>query len=190
MRYVCLCLMLMGLLSAHAQNGPEKAGVRKGFFLGAAAGPSLIRLKTVSQPAETEVSLSFPNIKLGYMIRPRLALALYLPGTVYRYHVQGRVRDRGFEAILPSVQYWPSNRWWILAGAGPGMDAPAFYDIKNETERSFYFGAAAIAATGYEVWQGRRFALDVQLRVHTGNVRITEKRQGTALSLMLGLSGY
>ncbi|TAE53739.1 MAG: hypothetical protein EAZ89_07185 [Bacteroidetes bacterium] len=190
MRYLCFYLLLMALLSVNGQNAPERVGERKGFFLGVAAGPSLIRLKTASQPAETELSLSFPNFKLGYMIRPQLALALSLPGTVYRYSAQGRVRDRGFEAILPSVQYWPSKRWWILAGAGLGMDAPAFYDIKDETERSFYFGAAAIAATGYEVWQGRRFVLDVQLRVHTGNVRITEKRQGTALSLMLGLSGY
>ncbi len=87
------------------------------------------------------------------MITPRTALLLCLPGTVYRYKWSERERDRGFEAIVPAVQFWPCDRFWLLAGAGLGMDAPAFYDIKNEAERKFYFGGAALAGAGYQIFQ-------------------------------------
>lgn len=125
------------------------------------------------------------------MISPRTALLLYLPGTVYAYKNEGRERDRGFESIVPAVQYWVGDLLWLLGGVGLGLDAPAFYDIKEETERKFYFGTAALAGVGYELWRKGRFALDLQGRVHYGNAKLPKgRRDGLAFSLLVGFNFY
>jgi len=130
-------------------------------------------------------------MKIGMMLNDRTALMLFLPGSVYSYSRIGRKRDRGFEGIVPTVQYWPTNRLWINAGIGLGMDAPAFYDIKDESERKFYFGGAALMSCGYEVWQGKRSAIDVQLRLHGGNSKQPEGRvTGISGELLCGFNLY
>lgn len=174
----------MGL---NAQDTAEK----KGFVFGLAAGASQVSLSYPSKPLKTELSLSVPNIKIGAMISKRMALLVYLPGSIYRYKESGRLRDRGFEAICPSVQYWLKDRWWIMAGAGLGMDAPAFYDIRHETERTFYFGSSLITAAGYELWARRQFAVDVQARAHLSNLNLSEGSvNGAAFSLLIGFNLY
>ncbi len=165
--------------------------VRSGFVFAAAAGVSALRLHAPAQTAETFVNASAPNFKIGWMMNERTALLLSLPGSLYKLKTDGRPRDRGFEGFVPSVQYWLTPRCWVLGGAGAGMDAPAFYDIKNETERKFYFGAAALAATGFELWKRNTFAVDVQARVHYGNISLPAGRlSGTACSLLVGINWY
>lgn len=174
-----------------AQNQDKKPITRKGFVFGTAAGVSSLRLSGRNIGNETQAGLSFPNFKIGTMVGDRTALLMYLPGSIYAHKREGRQRDRGFEGILPSVQYWVKNRWWLLGGAGLAMDAPAFYDIQEDSERKFYFGAGMIAGAGYEIWQGRRSALDVQLRAHYGSVKRPEDRlNGYAFSLLLGFNWY
>ncbi|MBC8046270.1 MAG: hypothetical protein H7Y00_05700 [Fimbriimonadaceae bacterium] len=173
----------------HAQNNASFE--RKGFIFGAAIGISSVSLKYPSQPTQNEISASLPNFKIGTMISNRTAVVVYLPGSIYTYEGSGRNRDRGFEAIIPSVQYWLKDRWWILGGAGLGMDAPAFYDIKNEEERKFYFGSSVIAATGYEIWRKEKFTLDIQGRVHYGSANVSEgTRNGMAYNLLVGFNWY
>ena len=71
------------------------------------------------------------------------------------------------------------------------MDAPAFYDIKDETERKFYFGPGGVMGTGYELWRRGRFTLDVQGRAHFGSIAAPEgRRNGVAFNVMLGLNWY
>ena len=179
--------MLFSTLNAQKNNTFE----RKGFVFGTALGVSALSLKFQNKPTQNEIALSFPNFKIGAMISPNTALILYLPGSIYTYKNEGRERDRGFEAITPSVQYWFRDRFWVLGGAGLGMDAPAFYDIKNETERKFYFGGSALAATGYEVWRKGKCTLDLQARVHYGTAKFPEGvRSGLAFSIMVGFNWY
>ncbi len=191
MRSVLVLLFIGFFFAATAQSSGKKPLERKGFIFGGAVGISSVKLSAPNFWAEKQGGLSIPNLKFGAMISPRTALILYLPGTVYRYKWNDRERDRGFEGIVPSVQYWVGDRFWLLAGAGLGMDAPAFYDIKNETERKFYFGGTALAGAGYEILQRGNFALDLQGRAHFGNANTPDgNRKGVAFSLLLGFNFY
>lgn len=65
---------------------------------------------------------------------------------------------------------------------------PAFYDIKDE---KFHFGAAGVAATGFEIWRHDRFALDLQARIHAGFAKAPEGvRLGAAFSVLVGFNWY
>lgn len=181
-----LALLLWGHI-AFSQNPVE----REGFLFGAAAGISAFQLNTPYHARPDAGALSFPNFKIGYMLRPNTALVLCLPGSVYTYKGPNRQRDRGFEGIVPGVQFWPTQRWWLLGGAGLSMDAPAFYDIKNESERKFYFGPGALLGTAYELWRKGNKSLDLQARLHYGRQKLPEGiQEGVAISLLLGFNWY
>jgi hypothetical protein len=78
-----------------------------------------------------------------------------------------------------------------MGGVGLGMDAPAFYDIKGEEERKFYFGASALAGTGYEIWRKGKFACDIQGRVHFGTAKLPNGTQkGSVVSFLIGFNWY
>jgi len=192
MRSLLICIIVFLSLSLFAQSTEFKSFERKGLIIGAAFGVSSIHLSFPEQASFSQTNASFPNIKIGAMISPKLAILAYLPGTVYSYSGNGsRKRDRGFEGIVPSVQYWLKDRWWLLGGAGLGMDAPAFYDIKNESERKFYFGSTLLAGTGFELWRWKNCALDLQGRVQYGTAKMPEGiRKGVAFSVGVGLNLY
>lgn len=73
-----------------------------------------------------DFTFSLPNIKLGKQINSKHAIVFYLTETLYQYKESGRIRDRGFWAILPSHQYQINSKLSWLTGLGLGMDAPAF----------------------------------------------------------------
>lgn len=164
---------------------------KSGFFFGASAGASLLSLNSDMHESGTHLGLSFPNFKIGKMINQNSALLLLLPGTVYSYDVTDRKRHRGFEAILPSYQYWINGKTWILGGAGIALDAPAFYDIEDASERSFHFGFGSAIALGYELSHFGNKTIDLQTRLHYGSVSIdSDQQSGIALSLLLGINLY
>lgn len=188
MRAIFSTCFILCLTTAFSQQTDFQ---RKGFIFGVSVGTATTRLTTAALPTQKQSSFSLPNIKVGTMLTPRTALILYLPGSIYSYKESGRVRDRGFEGIIPSLQYWVKDRWWLLGGAGLTLDAPAFYDIKDETERKFYFGPSVVLGTGYEVWRKGRFALDIQSRVHYGTANVPQgKKEGLAFNFLLGFSWY
>lgn len=178
-------------MAAYAQEGSGQNIDRKGFIFGASIGVSSVHLSFPSAQHQNEISASFPNFKIGAMVSQRTALLLYLPGSIYTYKNESRERARGFEAIVPSVQYWVADRWWVLGGVGLGMDAPAFFDIKDDSERKFYFGGAFVAGVGYDIWRSGRFAIDAQSRIHYGTANIPDGRlQGAALDILIGFNWY
>jgi hypothetical protein len=165
---------------------------RNGFNVGVAAGAGLLTLHVPgeSKPRKS-AEPSFPNIQLGWMIGPKTAITLYLPGTLYKNTWNGRPRDRGFEGIIPGVQYWVTERWWVAGGVGFGLDAPAFYDIKNEDERKFHFGYGCLFSSGYEFWQTSHFSMDARVRLHYNNVPVPEGRlSGFSANALLGVSWW
>jgi hypothetical protein len=167
---------------------PQK---RNGWIFGTAAGVSAVHLSGAGFDGEMQGSLSFPNFRVGRMISERSAVLLYLPGSIYREKHDGRERDRGFEGLVPVYQFWPAERWWIMGGIGLTLDAPAFYDIGNESERAFYFGPLALAAAGFEIWRRNRFALDVQARAHYGAAQLREgNRSMFAANVLIGANWY
>ena len=164
---------------------------RKGFFLGSAFGAGVLTLSSSLIGENTQTGATFPNLKAGTMVSENTAAVLLLPGTVYAFKWGEEERARGFEGFFPSVQHWVADRWWILGGAGLGMDAPAFYDIKDKADRKFYFGPAAVAGTGFEIFRKGPFALDLQGRVHYARINAPEgKREGLAFNFMVGITRY
>jgi len=164
---------------------------KQGYFFGGAIGLSQLSLESETYQSGNQTGLSFPNFKIGKMVSSNKALLLYLPGSLYTFDIQERDRQRGFEAILPSVQYWFSDKAWLLASAGIAMDAPAFFDIKDETERKFYFGFGTATAIGYEVLSFGSKTVDIQGRVHYGNINIEEDNlSGVAYSILIGFNWY
>ena len=159
MKLNTLIIALGILFSVQAQ---EKE--REGWFIGMGAGISYFSFETSWQMNGLQYGGSLPNMQFGKMLNARSAILVNLPGTIYRFGGSGRERDRGFEGIIPTYQTWLYKRWWAQLGFGLGMDAPAFYDIKNESERRFLFGPALLAGSGVEVVRKAYFSLDFSAR--------------------------
>jgi hypothetical protein len=180
-----LCASVAGSTQARAEEGGG------GLVLGAAFGLSSIRTSVDGLPAQAELTGSFPNFKVGAMLRRDTALLLHLPGSIYRYKGSGRERDRGFEGVIPSLQFWPLERWWVMGGVGLTLDAPAFYDVKSKDEGTFHLGPSVTLGTGYEVFRAGRFAVDVQGRGLYGSARVPEgTRKALAFNLLAGINWY
>jgi hypothetical protein len=134
-------------------------------------------------------SASIPNIKIGYMVNDKLALLAMLPGATYK----NQNKDRGFEGIMIAGQYWVQNHWWLMGGAGMTFDAPAFYTVKDLKTAKFYTGVPAFMfATGYELWNQGKFALDLRYQFFLGksNLEDGKSREGFANMVVLGFNWY
>jgi hypothetical protein len=174
-----------------AYTAAAQSSERGGWLFGGASGVSSVHLSGGGFLGEWQAGLSFPNLRVGKMIGERSAVCVYLPGSIYREKHDSRERDRGFEGIIPVYQFWPAERWWIMGGAGLTLDAPAFYDIQDVSERKFHFGPSVLAATGYEIWWRNRFALDIQARAHYGYAELPGGRRTVfAGNLLIGGNWY
>lgn len=180
-----VCLFNSSWAQIHSEN---KLFERKGFMFGVGLGMGSLTLKT-NDTIDVSFSTTLPNIKIGYMINPRLAVLALLPGSNYKY----KGKDRGFEGFIIATQYWVKDKWWVLGGTGLTFDAPAFYTVKDPAKASFYTGAPAISlATGYEVWRKGKFALDVQYRIFLGNSNLPSggHREGVSNMFIVGFNWY
>lgn len=190
MKRTIFILLSFFQLYVSAQNDETKLKQRR-FLFGVSTGISSIQLSSQTHGNEQQIGLSFPNMKIGQMISDHSAILLCLPGSIYQEKHLGRTRDRGFEGIIPSYQHWFNNRYWALIGTGLTLDAPAFYDIKNETERKFYFGPSILAGTGYEFYKKGKLSIDIQGRMQYGYSKYpTENKTGLALNLLIGLNWH
>lgn len=74
----------------------------------------------------------------------------------------------------------------MLGGTGLTFNAPAFYTVKELQTAGFYSGIPAFSfATGYEVWQKGRFALDLQYRIFLGKSDLSNDGHRAGISNML-----
>ncbi|MBN8706848.1 MAG: hypothetical protein J0L62_13310 [Bacteroidetes bacterium] len=164
---------------------------RTGYVFSISGGISSLQLTTSSLSDNSEIYYSIPNVKFGWMLNPKTEISLYIPGNVYSYIGSGRHRDRIFEGLLPSVQYWYADKWWVLGGAGLTIDGMTFYDTRNKSEVKFYFGPSVVAGTGYEVWSRKNMVIDLQGRIHAGSSNIPEgKRTLLAFDFLVGVNWY
>ncbi|MDX2283626.1 MAG: hypothetical protein NW241_05660 [Bacteroidia bacterium] len=182
--FFLLMICLPYLAGAQAPVRPERKGFTAGFSLGA----GLLSVST-RDTAQTGAAFTFPNLRIGYLLREDLALCLLIPGSVYRY----QDKPRGFEGVLLSAQYWPADRWWLLGGAGMALDAPAFWTVREPRRTDFHTGFPALAAAaGFELWRSRRFALDLQYRFYTGRAALAGggQRRGWSQMGSIGFNWY
>jgi len=162
---------------------------RSGFIFGFSAGAGVVSLSDNEAGFDqAEGGITFPSLKLGWMVSERTAIVAVVPGMIYNEDQ----KDRSFESIIPSVQYWAGDRFWLSGGVGMGMDMPAFYEADNFADGKWDFGCAATAAIGYEIVQRKKFALDLQSRVHVARIFTGEDqtRDGAAFSVGLGCNWY
>jgi len=93
--------------------------------------------------------------------------------------------------MTASLQYWLSDNYWIMGGAGLAMDMTPFYKVKEFSEADFYFGPAITFATGYEIWKKRKYTIDVQARILAGKNNIDGmNRSQMAFDIMIGFNVY
>ncbi len=186
---ILIPVILFNVLIVRSQSNTWQP-VRKGFIFGVGIGAGSLSLATEDSinSNATSFSVTLPNIKIGYMLNKRLALSMQLPGAIYKYNG----KDRGFEGIDLSLQYWIKEKWWVLGGTGITFDAPAFYTVKDPKEAGFYTGFPSfLLGTGYEIWHKDKFCLDIQYKAFYGKSNlINGHRQGFSNMFILGFNWY
>jgi hypothetical protein len=168
---------------AQSQNSSVK---RDGFVFGAGVGGGIISLSHSDAEGEfdeAQGAFSLPNLKIGWMLNDNLALLATFPGMLYE--VDGK--DRSFEAVMPTLQYWVSDKWWVNGGVGLGMDLPAFYNVKNVEDETWNFGCAVAASAGYEFVQRENFAIDFNAKVHLGRTFLENDAHLDGIGLSVGV---
>ena len=182
-----ICLLFSITAIAQTKTNVTRRGIVFGFSSGIAN--SNLKFPTRNQN-NTNLAL---NWKIGYMLNPKLALLLNGAASIYEYNLTDRKRLRDFGGIFITAQYFVSEKWWILSGAGLGTDAPVFYDLKaeNKIETKYYTGFGAIATIGHEFYRKKNFIMDLQARINYSNVNLPiGKTNGLTTALLLGINFY
>ncbi|WP_247237294.1 hypothetical protein [Telluribacter sp. SYSU D00476] len=195
MRLIVLisCIIFTSLLQKAL--GQDNAAIyKKGFLFGLSTGAGSIHTSISNAPNEAQAGVAH-NWKIGTMLTSRTALLLQGVVTTYRYSgnaASPRERLRGFEGLLPSLQYWVNNRLWITGGVGVGMDNPVFYDVKDSSEGRYHSrGFKTALNTGYEIWQRKNMTIDIQGRLSHGAVQVPEgTRNSLAADILIGFNLY
>ncbi|MFK7811233.1 MAG: hypothetical protein AB8B59_01990 [Maribacter sp.] len=192
LKMACTAFILMSTM-AFAQNNTnaQNSFNREGFMFEFGLGGGIISIEDSAGPQsfdDTQGAGTFPELKLGYMLNNRLAITVSAPGMIYTFNDN----DRHFGAIVPSLQYWVKDRWWIHAGAGLAIDSPALYDIEDNVNDDWNTGIAVMASTGYEVYRKNKFALNVQSKLLVGGVKLNNNidREVVQFSLGIGFSWF
>ena len=190
MKNLIILVFTFCTLAAFGQNSGNTIE-RKGFVIGFGVGSGVISIANSNDDKpfdEAQVGINFPSLKLGWMVSDRMAVLASFPGMIY----DSDGKDRSFDAFLPSVQYWASDRWWLNGGIGLAMDIPAFYEADDFLDEPWNYGCAVAISTGFELVQKKKFALDLQTKLHMGRVYLEEDghRDGVAFSIGLGFNWY
>ena len=183
---IMVAFLVMTGNMASAQN--EKPD-RKGFTIGGSAGIGVLHFTQGMAETETETSgnISLPNMKVGWFITDDFAVYLNTTGQIYELNG----RDRSFEGIIPSVQYWTSDRWWMSGGFGAALDTRAFYESKSKSADSEW-GKGVLLASGYEFKQREKWAMDVQARLFMASVSRDglQSLEGTSFTIAFGFTFF
>jgi len=186
-----VALILMSAVS-FGQNDliNQTTDQRDGFILEIGLGAGVISLEDsqgIQTFDEAQAAFSFPELKIGFMLRDNLAITASMPGNIYEL----ADNDRHFGGFIPSVQYWVKDRWWIHGGIGLAIDGPALYDI-NDANDDWNFGCAVMASTGYDIYKKRNFVLNLQSKIVLGHAYLEDDahRDAALVSLGLGFSWF
>ena len=167
---------------------------RKGFVFGTALGGAITALNFPNN-SQNHTGLGI-DLKIGYLIKPNLAILLTSNVSIYDYVGFGRDRKRDFGVLAPTVQYWFKDRFWLQGGIGIGGDNPVFWDIKepdNDTlETKYYNGLGIVTSVGYEIYQSKKnFTIDIKVRAMYRNVTLQEgNTSGFSYGILVGCNFY
>lgn len=188
-------LLLFFFFTENTFAQAEKTIQRNGFIIGTSsgAGYSILKFPDTNQ---NEIGFAL-DLKLGYLINPKLALLLTTNVSIYDYSGFGRDRKRDFGVLAPSLQYWFGDKFWVLGGVGLGGDNPVFWDIdfdnvdNDPLETKYFNGLGLVSAVGYEIYQQKNMAIDIKTKISFRNVEMQEgKTTGVSFALLLGINLY
>ena len=186
LRVACVAFALVSSI-AHAQNtNLETTTERDGFIFEFAVGGGIISLEDsagIQTFDKSQGAFVFPDVKFGHMLNEKFAITVSMPGNIYEF----QDNDRHFGGVIPSVQYWVKDRWWIHGGIGLAIDSPALYDIKDNVNDDWNFGCAVMASTGYEIYKKKNFALNVQSKLVLGRASLDGDAHRDAVIFNVGL---
>ena len=187
LKAMCSLLLLISTITfAQDNSNNQDTFTRDGFMFEFGLGGGLISIEDSTGPQrfdDTQGGGTFPELKFGYMVNNRLAVTLSAPGMIYTFNDN----DRHFGGIIPSVQYWVKDRWWIHGGIGLAIDSPALYDIKDNVNDDWNFGCAVMASTGYEIYKKKNFALNVQSKLVLGRASLDGDAHRDAVLFNIGI---
>ena len=186
LRTTCVIFALLSGITNAQNSDTEPTTERSGFIFEFTVGGGLISIEDsagIQTFDKAQGTFVFPDLKFGYMLNDRLAITASLPGNIYEF----QDNDRHFGGLIPSVQYWVKDRWWIHGGIGLAIDAPALYDIKDDVNDDWNFGCAVMASTGYEIYKKNNFALNVQSKLVLGRANLDGDIDRDALLFNVGL---
>tara|TARA_R110002126_G_scaffold124451_1_gene266394 strand:+ start:13379 stop:13981 length:603 start_codon:yes stop_codon:yes gene_type:complete len=190
-RMACVAFALLSITAYAQKTNSETITQREGFIFEFVVGGGSISIEDSAgiQTFDTsQGTFVFPDLKLGYMLNEKLAITLSMPGNIYEF----QDNDRNFGGLIPSVQYWVKDNWWIHGGIGLAIDSPALYDIKDDVNDDWNFGTAVMISTGYEFYKKKNFALNVQSKLVLGHASLDgdAERDAAIFNIGLGFSWF
>ena len=188
LKTACAALVFISSISYAQDKNSESTTQREGFIFEFVVGGGIISLEDSAgiQTFDTsQGAFSFPDLKLGswFMLNEKLAVTLSLPGNIYEF----QDNDRHFGGVIPSLQYWVKDRWWIHGGFGLAVDSPALYDIQDNVNDEWNFGHAVMLSTGYEFYKKKNFALNVQSKMVLGGSSLGSGAHRDAVIFNIGI---
>jgi hypothetical protein len=182
-RLTILAVILMITTTAFSQN--KKDFTREGFVFGVGLGAGVHMVKDA-----THGRFTTPNIKIGAMVNPKLAVLLMAPGGAHKQDGE----QRAFEGLIPTAQYWFTDKFFVNAGVGMAIETTPFYKVNySEGAPKFNRGFGFTASIGQELLQwSTNKTLDAQLRVLYGNVAFEDqsKKDNLAIDFVIGFNLY
>ncbi len=186
LKMACVAFALVSSITGAQNTNTETISQRKGFMFEFVVGGGIISIEDsegIQTFDESQGTFVFPDLKLGYMLNDRLAITVSMPGNIYKF----QDNDRNFGGLIPSVQYWVKEKWWIHGGVGLAIDSPALYDIKDDVNDDWNFGTAVMVSSGYEMYKKKNFVLNVQSKLVLGHASLDGDVQRDALIFNVGL---
>jgi len=195
MKLKILSTILFTFFLFHLTDAQESQPIeKKGFIFGTSFGIANSGLKFPSMSQRfTDLGL---ELKIGYRLNPKLAILLNSNISIYDYSGLGRDRKRDFGVLSPSIQYWISDKLWLLGGIGIGGDNPVFWDIQSPDtdplETKYYSGLGIVSSIGYEVFRiNKKIIIDLKLRAMYRKVELQEgNTSGFSYGVLAGLNLY
>ena len=180
-----IMVAVLALFSQQAEAQYTKSS-RSGFSIGVSGGVGVLHFTKGMDADETSSGIALP-VKMGWFLKNNLAVYVNLSGQIY----EADGLDRSFEGIIPTIQYWPSDRLWLSGGFGPSLDTRALYESKTEAQKTDW-GKGLLLSTGYEFLQKANWALDIQTQLLMASVSREglDNLEGASFTLSLGFTLY
>ena len=186
LRMACVAFALLSSITYAQSPDSETTIQRDGFIFEFSLGGGIISIEDsagIQTFDKSQGAFTFPDLKFGYMLNENLAITVAMPGMIYEFEDY----DRHFGGVIPSLQYWVKDRWWINGGIGLAIDSPALYDIEDDVNDDWNFGCALTASTGYEIYKKKNFALNLQSRLVLGRTFLDGDAYRDAVTFNVGI---